>query len=108
MVERQGAYTVPTRLFLSAEQRAKLEQLVRSEHSDLSEVVSQILAQYLDTLPAPAHTSNTMVDKRDDIRQRRAELARLRARRDAAGVRAPAWMSSYITDLEAELQRLER
>ena len=108
MIEPQGTYTIPARLFLSAEQRAKLEQIVRSERSDLSEVVSQILTHYLDTLPVPAPVPAPAPDRRDLIRQRRAELGRLRARAAAAGSQAPAWKSSYIADLEAELRRLER
>lgn len=104
--EREGTFTIPTRLFLSAGQRAKLEHLVRSEHADLSEIVSQILSEYLDTLPVPAPAPQA-TNNRGDIRLRRAELARLRARRDAAGSHAPTWMNSYIADLEAELHRLE-
>jgi hypothetical protein len=163
MTERQGAFTVSTRLLLSSEQRARLEQLVRSQQIDLADLVSmivadqcdalpskmsvrpasvatipirlfltaearerieawtrareidqadlvsQIVADYLDTLPdappAPAPASNR--DSGEQLRQRRAELGRLRARRDAAGAQAPAWLASYIAELESELKRLE-
>ena len=43
----------------------------------------------------------------EHLRQRRTELGRLCARRDAAGAQAPAWLASYIAELEAEVQRLE-
>jgi hypothetical protein len=163
MTERQGAFTISTRLLLSAEQRAQLERLVRSQRIDLADLVSmvvadhcaalpsaidarpagtmaipirlfltptarqqiegwthareidladlvsQIVADYLQTLPdsetapAPEPAANSA----EQLRQRRAELSRLRARRDADGARAPAWLASYIAELEAELKRLE-
>lgn len=103
----QGTFTIPTRLFLTAEQRSKLEQLVKTEQADLADVVSHILCAYLDTMPAPEPGAASDPDQRSAIRQRRAELARLRARREAAGEAAPSWLSAYIVDLEADLRRLE-
>ena len=32
---------------------------------------------------------------------------RLRARRDAVGATAPAWLNAYIAELETEVRRLE-
>jgi len=107
MTERQGMFTIPTRLFLTPEQRAKLEHMVRAEKSDLASAVSQIVAEFLDTLPEPTPEPVAATpDARGAIRQRRAELARLRARRDAAGGGAPAWLHAYIADLEAEISRI--
>jgi hypothetical protein len=163
MTERQGAFTVSTRLLLSAEQRARLERLVRSQRTDLADLVSmivadhcdalpsavvappagavtipirlfltamarqeieaftharaidladlvsQIVASYLDTLPdtPPVSEPEPARDNVEQLRQRRADLGRLRQRRDAAGAQAPAWLASYIAELEAEVQRLE-
>ena len=106
MTEQQGTFTIPTQLFLTAEQRTKLDRLVRSQHTNLAEIISQVVCQYLDTLPLPEPVV-AATDQRNLIRQRRAELSRLRARRVAAGEVAPAWLSGYIAELEAELQRLE-
>jgi hypothetical protein len=161
MTERQGAFTVSTRLLLSAEQRAQLERLVRSQRIDLADLVSmivadycdalpsavvarpagavtipirlyltamarqqieafthargidladlvsQIVAGYLDTLPDTPPAPEPIRNSAEQLRQRRADLGRLRARRDAAGAQAPAWLASYIAELEAEVQRLE-
>ena len=161
MTERQGAFTVSTRLLLSAEQRAQLERLVRSQRIDLADLislivadhgdalpgavvarpvgaaaipirlfltalarqqieawthargidladlVSQLVAGYLDTLPDSAPAPEPVRDSVEQLRQRRGELGRLRARRDADGAQAPAWLASYIAELEAELKRLE-
>lgn len=106
MTEQHGTYTIPTRLLLTAEQRTKLEQLVRAERVDVADMVSSMVGTYLDTLPTPENAAATSADRRIDARQRRAEVARLRARRDAAGSSAPTWLNTYIKDLEAELQRL--
>jgi hypothetical protein len=161
MTERQGAFTVSTRLLLSAEQRARLERLVfeqridpadlvsmivadrcddlpkalsarppgvatvpirlyltpvarqqidewtHSHEVDLADLASQIIGDYLDALPETPPAPEATSDSAAELRQRRAELSRLRARRDAAGAAAPAWLASYITELEAEVKRLE-
>jgi hypothetical protein len=108
MTERQGAFTVPTLLYLSAEHRARLELLVREQEVDLAELISEIVANYLDTLPAAsAPPPAPPPDRPADLRQRRAELARLRVQRDTAGPASPPWLSAYIADLEAEIRRLE-
>ena len=103
-----SAVTIPIRLFLTAEARDQIDGWTHSHKLDLAELVSDILAGYLDTLPAtPPVPSAPSRDSAEQLRQRRAELGRLRARRDAAGAQAPAWLSSYIAELEAELKRLE-
>jgi hypothetical protein len=108
MTERQGAFTVPTLLYLSAEHRARLELLVREQETDLAELVSQIVADYLDTLPpASPAPPDPPRDHTAELRQRRGELGRLRRQREAAGPDAPPWLSSYIADLESEIRRLE-
>jgi hypothetical protein len=86
----------------------RLERLVRDEGMDLADVVSRVVGEFLDELP-PVQQVEVAPEpaRKADLRQRRAELARLRARRDAAGASAPVWLSAYIADLEAELRRLE-
>ena len=108
MTERQGAFTVPTLLYLSTEHRARLELLVREQETDLAELVSQIVADYLDTLPpAPPQPPEAPPDHTAELRQRRGELARLRRQREAGGQDAPPWLDNYIADLESEIRRLE-
>jgi len=108
MTEQQGAFTVPTLLYLSPEHRLRLERLVREQETDLAELVSRIVADYLDGLrEAPEAPPETPPDHTAELRQRRAELARLRAQRDSAGARAPAWLGAYIAELEADIRRLE-
>jgi hypothetical protein len=107
IARQPGAATVPTRLFLTPMARQQIDQFTHAHQIELADLVSQIVADYLDTLPdappAPAPAGPASVD----LKQRRAELGRLRARRDAAGAAAPAWLSSYIAELEAEIRRLE-
>jgi hypothetical protein len=108
MSEQPGAFTIPTLLYLSPTQRAQLEYLVHTQETDLAELVSQIVATYLQTQPEPpAAPPAAPVDKAAALRQRRVELARLRAQHNAAGQRAPTWLGTYIAELEAEIQRLE-
>jgi hypothetical protein len=107
MTERQGLFSIPTRLLLAPEHRAKLEALVRTRQVDLPELLSQIIADYLDTQPDVGASSAPARDGTVDLRKRRTELASLRARRDAAGSAAPAWLNAYIAQLEEEIHRLE-
>jgi hypothetical protein len=109
MTERHGAFTIPTLLFLSPEHRVRLERLVRAQEIDLAELVSRIVADYLDGLPElpdiPAEPHEP--DQATRLHQRRAELARLRAQHASAGPQPPAWLGAYIAELEADLRRLE-
>jgi len=102
-----GGVTVPTRLFLTPTARQHIEQFTHARKIDLADLVSQIVAGYLDTLPDAPPAPEPARDSSAELRQRRAELGRLRARRDAAGSAAPAWLASYIAELEAEVRRLE-
>ncbi|HEX9439337.1 MAG TPA: hypothetical protein VF909_06645 [Roseiflexaceae bacterium] len=104
-----GAVTIPIRLYLTAEARQQIEAFTHARAIDLADLVSQIVAGYLDTLPdtPPDSAPEPARDSVEQLRQRRAELGRLRARRDASGAQAPAWLASYIAELEAELKRLE-
>ena len=104
-----GAVTIPIRLFLTAKARQQIEAFTHARGIDLADLVSQIVAGYLDTLPdiPPAPAPEPARDSAEQLPQRRADLGRLRARRDAAGAQAPAWLASYIAELEAEVQRLE-
>jgi hypothetical protein len=108
MTEQKGTFTVPTRLFLSPEHRARLEQMVRDYDTNLADLVSWIVADYLDALPeAPPPPPEPPPDHSAELRKRRAELARLRAQQEAAGPHAPAWLTSYIAEIEADIRRLE-
>jgi outer membrane protein TolC len=108
MTEQQGMFTIPTRLYLTPAQRARLEQLVREQEVDLADLVSQIVGAYLDALPdAPPPPPTPIPDQAMELRQRRSELQRLRARYEAAGPDAPAWLGAYLAELEDEVRRLE-
>ena len=105
-----GAATIPIRLFLTPMARQQIETWTHAREIDLADLVSQVVADYLQTLPdgETAPLPEPVADSAAQLRQRRAELGRLRARRDADGAQAPAWLASYIAELEAEVQRLER
>jgi len=107
MTEKEGLFSIPTRLLLKPEHRAKLEALVYAREVDLADFVSEIVGEYLDTQTDVQPVVVPMPDTAAELRKRRAELARLRSRRDAAGHAAPAWLVSYIAALEAEIDRLE-
>jgi hypothetical protein len=106
-VRPPGAVTVPVRLFLTPTARQQIEHVIQKREIDLADLVSQIIIAYLDMLPEAPPLPEPARASSADLRQRQAELARLRARRDAAGAAAPAWFASYIAELEAEIHRLE-
>jgi hypothetical protein len=108
MTEKEGLFSIPARLLLTPEQRAKLEAIVYAREVDLADFLSEIVAQYLDAQTDVPPLDRPVPDNGAELRKRRAELARLRSRSDAAGRSAPPWLISYITALEVEIQRLER
>jgi len=108
MTEREGLFSIPTRLLLSPEHRAKLEAIVYAREVDLADWLSEIVAEYLDAQTDVQPIAAPVPDTAVELRKRRAELARLRSRGDAAGRSAPPWLLSYIAALESEIQRLER
>ncbi|MCS6839498.1 MAG: hypothetical protein NZ699_07250 [Roseiflexus sp.] len=95
------------RIYLTPEQRAAFEAHLAAHNMTLSALVSRIVADYLATLPAPPPAPPSPRPT-VDLAKRRADLARLKARRDEAGTNAPAWLHAYIAQMEAELRRLER
>lgn len=107
----EGQFTVATRVFLNAAQRDRLNALVREHNIDLPELLTELLVSFLEHLPSeeksiPAESEPTS-EVEQEIRQRRAELRRLRVRMATTGDATPAWLARYIADLERELARLE-
>ncbi len=109
MTQREeGRFTISTRVFLSAAQRDRLQQLVIEEGVDLPELLSQLLTSYVDSLPAPSAVPEETSDISAELSQRRAELRRVRTRQRSAGDDAPKWLAGYISELEHEIMQLEQ
>jgi hypothetical protein len=106
----EGHFTIPTRVYLAPEQREKLMLLIRERDLDLPELLTELLASFLDHLPEYEHTSAPAADESEanaQLRQRRSEVRRLRARVVAGEETTNAWLGDYIADLESEINRLE-
>lgn len=112
-----GFFTVPTRVYLSTAQRERLMRLVQQHGVDVPELLSELLISFLDHLPEPEqdallqpetddHVAARAEEREAEIRARRAEIRRLRARAATGGETTPPWLQSYIADLEGEVQRL--
>jgi hypothetical protein len=99
-----GGEPLPARLYLTIEQRDAFERLVAEHKLPLPEILTRIVAAHLAQLAAPPMPEPARVaPSPGELRARRNELARLRARRDAAGATAPPWLHAYIAQLEADL-----
>lgn len=113
--ELQGQFTIQTRVYVNNEQREKLFVMARDHDLQLPELLTELLASFLDHLPdyaaqldlVPADEP-TPDDVAAQIQQRRAEIRRLRARAMIGGDAMPAWLHRYIKDLESEIQQLEQ
>lgn len=106
--QERGQFTLSTRIFLTEARRERLQHLILREGVDLPELLSDLLADYLDDLPEVEPEPEQKPDVSNEIRQRRVELRRVRAQQRAAGQQAPAWLTSYIAELETEIARLEK
>lgn len=108
MTTQEGLFTIPTRVFLAAEHRRKLETLVIEQGVDLPELLTELLVNYLDQIPIEVAVAEPpRQDIEAELKQRRGELRRLRSRLLTEGQSAPQWLRSYIADLEGEIARLE-
>jgi hypothetical protein len=106
--DHQHLHIVPTRIYLTPEQRVEFARLARERRIDLADLVSQSVTGYLDQLPPVPFPVERKPDYSAELRKLRGDLARLRARRQTAGKNAPAWLDSYIAEVEADIQRLEQ
>lgn len=111
-MSEEGRFSIPARIFLTAEQRRKLDVMVRDHDLDLSELLSELVVSFLEHLPDYAQEEAAAPvdedDLRREIRQRRSEIRRLRTRARAGGEQPAAWLTRYIADLENEIQKLEQ
>ncbi len=105
----EGRFAIPTRIHLTATQRAKLLRLLEHANRDLDELLSELVAAYLETQAEPPAPPPEPVDALDAaLRQRRAELRRLRPKLHDPHNPPPDWLRQMATDLEQEIERLER
>ncbi len=105
----EGHFTIPTRIYLTLGQRARLRHLLEREDRDLDEWLTELATAHLDVLPEPppvaAQPSGT--EAVAALRQRRAELRRLRPKLNDPYNAPPVWLVQMVADLEAEVRRLE-
>jgi hypothetical protein len=108
-----GYFTIPTRIYLTDEQREKLMMMVRKHEVDVPELLTELLISFLDHLPEYEDQPDSGSEPESgsleaELRQRRSELRRLRLRVAQSSDTAPPWLKGYMSDLENEIQRLER
>ena len=105
----EGHFTIPTRLYLTHEQRAKLYYLLDQEGRELDDWLTEVATSYLETLPAPATVRATAIGSAstEEVRRRKSELRRLRPRLNDPHNPPPPWLVQMVADLEAEIRRLE-
>jgi|YNPBryBLVA2012_1023415.scaffolds.fasta_scaffold01195_12 hypothetical protein len=104
----EGRFAIPTRIYLTATQRAKLLRLLEHADRDLDELLSELVVAYLETQaepPAPPPEPSGALEAA--LRQRKAELRRLRPRLHDPHNPPPAWLRQMVADLEQEIKRLE-
>lgn len=103
---QDGQFSIPVRLLLTSEQRNRLFVLCQQDHADVTDVVTKIIGNYLDTredliMPveeAPDTTQAEHAALRRQLRQLRMQASRL-------GSDTPPWLHGYIAELEQELAR---
>jgi hypothetical protein len=105
-----GRYTIPTRVYLTAAQRAKLDGLLRMAEQNLDALLTGLLEDYLAAQPdLPVAPEPEPTDARAvELAGRRRELRRLRAKLNDPYNPPPAWLVTMVADLEAEIARLAR
>ncbi len=97
-----GTFTLPTRVYLTAQQRAMLLAHVRDEGGELADLLTALLTGYLALLPPPAAppaaatASPAPATGSTAAERRAAELAYLRERATQGGEPLPPWLAHYL------------
>lgn len=106
----EGRFTIPTRIYLSEEQRAKLQHLLQHEERELDDLLTELAVALLDSLPEPPPEAARIVGGgvAEELHRRHSELRRLRPRLTDPYNPPPPWLTQLVADLEAEVARLER
>jgi hypothetical protein len=105
-----GHYTIPTRVYLTAQQRAKLLRLLHISEQSLDVLMTELLVAYLEAqADPPAEPEPDPADARAaELDRRRRELRRLRVKLNDPYNPPPPWLAAMVSELEAEVARLER
>jgi hypothetical protein len=105
----EGRFTISTRVYLTAEQRAKLDGLLRVAEQSLDVLLTGLVVSHLATQPdPPAEPEPDLSDARAaDLAGRRRELRRLRTKLNDPYNPPPPWLLTMVADLEAEIARLQ-
>jgi hypothetical protein len=105
----EGRFTIPTRIYLTQAQRAKLQHLLDRADRELDDWLTELVAGQVDGLPEPPPEQASAVGDQiaEELRKRRAELRRLRPRLSDPHNPPPPWLVQMVADLEAEVRRLE-
>lgn len=105
----EGRFAIPTRIYLNAAQRTKLLRLLEQADRNLDDLLSELTVAYLATQPDPPEPPPSPDPDLDaTLRQRKAELRRLRSKLYDPRNPPPGWLRQMAADLEQEIQRLER
>ncbi|MEI7770791.1 MAG: hypothetical protein WCI67_12410 [Chloroflexales bacterium] len=106
----EGRFTIPTRVYLTAAQREKLDGLLRIAEQDLDVLLSDLLAGYLagQADPSVEPGPDLGAARAAELAGRRRELRRLRAKLNDPYNPPPPWLITLVADLEAEIARLAR
>ena len=91
---------IPMRVFFTPAQRDLFTNFAKLHDIDLSQMISALLARYLEGLPDPPERPGLASALEQELTAYRAELIRLKARRDQLRSQAPTWLDAYIADLE--------
>ncbi|MEI7644630.1 MAG: hypothetical protein WCJ55_10160 [Chloroflexales bacterium] len=104
-----GHFTIPTRVYLTVEQRTKLDGLLRLAEQSLDGLLTDLLAAYLigQTDPLAELGPDPSDARAVELAGRRHELRRLRAKLNDPYNPPPSWLITLVADLESEIARLE-
>ncbi|HEX6292580.1 MAG TPA: hypothetical protein VFZ66_25570 [Herpetosiphonaceae bacterium] len=101
----EGRFSIAVRLLLTANERERLLALCQQEQADVSDVVTKIIASYLDrrddlTVAAVAEPPASP----DEHSALQRHIRQLRMQASHMGTETPPWLRHYIAELEQELR----
>lgn len=105
----KGHFTIASRVYLTAAERTKLEQILRRDERELDVLLSDLLRAYIEQQPEPPPEPmpDASESRNADLARRRSELRRLRPKLNDPYNPPPDWLIAMVAELEAEIRRLE-
>lgn len=105
IMQEEGRFSIAARVLLTDPQRERLLALCQQRQADVSDMITEIVSQYLDQhddLSVAEVAAPPASPAEHDALQRHLRQLRIQASR--MGAETPPWLRAYIAEMERDLR----